>query len=577
MKKSILQIIFASFVLVSLISCNSGVNPNPDSNQDSKVKPFALDLSQFGQPNNNMGTYNTETHIISINDTDYLQLRSSNTYYWLNYLDATKYNCVRIKYNSPEYGFVVAVQDDNEKVLECYLPSYLTEFVLPLDNSIDTTKLRGLYFLAGFGTPKQTIELKEITFEYIENVKKTDVWATNHTPVKDTALQGSFDDAVSSWDFVKKLGVGINFVEFATGGTTFEMGHDFYGMGNGFGHVKKELITSIKNRGFSTIRLMVGNGYHMLDENYTIAPEFLEEIKQIADWAIEEGMYVIITDGNHYYGETDNVYISVMKNNVHYAGYTITANASTGIQEKSKNFLTAVWKQMAQAFNNSYDEHLIFELMNEPHDSYHQEHKFWEQPTCPTCAANMELLNEYNQLCLDTIRASGGNNAKRFILVPGLGTYWKSITSDYFIFPTDTDENADKKLIPVVHAYPQNNVKPYTNEAYPGEGNWIKNENINNFFALLDEAFFSKSIPVYISETGVSIESPGREDCMRDLCTEAKKSTRSCAFTHHDDSTIVNENNKESGPASFRLYDKFSYEWTEENKDYLDMILDLMK
>lgn len=572
MKKSIIQIIFASLVLISFISCNPSVNP--DSNQDSNIKSFALDLSQFNQPENDMGTYNTETHVLSIDDKEYLQKRNSNIYYWLNYLDATEYNCVRIKYNSPEYGFVVAVQDDNEKVLECYLPSYLTEFVLPLDNSIDTKKLRGLYFLAGFGNPKQTIELKEMAFEYIENVKKTDVWVTSHSPVKDTASQGSFDDTVSSWDFVKKLGVGINFVKFATAGTTYELGHDFYGMGDGYGHVKKELITSIKNRGFSTIRLMVGNGYHMLDENYTIDPEFLEEIKQIADWAIEEGMYVIITDGNHYYGETDNVYISVMKNNVHYAGYTITANASTDIQEKSKKFLAAVWKQMAQAFNNSYDEHLIFELMNEPHDSYHQEHKFWEQPDCPTCAANMKLLNEYNQLCLDTIRASGGNNAKRFILVPGLGTYWKSITCSHFKFPADTSENADKKLIPVVHAYPQNNVKPYALDAYSGT---CKTENIDNLFALLDEAFFSKNIPVYISEGGVSIESPGRMDCMRDFCTEVKKSGRSCAFIHHDDSIIVDETNKESGPVSFFLYDKFTYEWEEKDKDYLDMILSLMR
>lgn len=583
MKKSIIQIIFASLLLISFISCNPGVNPDSkqdsdqNSNQDSNIKPFALDLSQFPQPENDMGTYNTKTHVLSIDDKDYLQKECANLYYWLNYLDASEYNCVRIKYNSPEYGFVVAVQDDNEKVLECYLPSYLTEFVLPLNNTIDTKKLRGLYFLAGFGNPKQTIKLKEITFEYVENVTKTDVWATNHSPVKDTALQGSFDDTISSWDFVKKLGVGINFVKSATAGTTYEMGHDFYGMGDGYGHVKKELITSIKNRGFSTIRLMVGNGYHMLDENYTIDPEFLEEIKQIADWAIEEGLYVIITDGNHYYGETDNAYISVMKNNVHYAGYTITASASTDIQEKSKKFLAAVWKQMAAAFNNSYDEHLIFELMNEPHDSYHQEHKFWEQPDCPTCAANMKLLNEYTQLCLDTIRDSGGNNAKRFILVPGLGTYWKSITCEHFTFPTDTAENADKKLIPVVHAYPQNNVKPYTNEAYPGEGNWIKTENITKLFALLDEAFFSKNIPVYISETGVSIESPGRMDCMRDFCTEAKKTTRSCSFTHHDDSVIADETNKETGPASFFLYDKYSYEWAEENKDYLDMIFDSMK
>lgn len=572
MKKSVLFFVVISLLSSFFISCNSDVPSNQKNDNDEDVKPYVLDLSKFGQPDNDMGTYDTQTHIISINDSKYLERRGSTVYCWLDYLDASEYNCVRVKYEALDYGFVFNIHDDKDYSQQCYFPSSINEFLLPFDDKIDKTKLKGVSLSLGLGTREQTVKIKEISFEYVENVQKTDVWATNKAAVIDTASEGTYDDSIYSWDYVKKLGVGLNFSEFATAGTTYEMGHDFYGMGDGYAKAKKEKILSIKNRGFSTIRLMLGNGYHMLDENYTIDPEFLAEMKKLVDWAIEEGMYVIITDGNHYYGETDNQYITVMKNSVHYTGYTVSANASEDIQKKSEKFIEAVWKQMSAAFNNSYDEHLIFELLNEPHDSYHPEHKFWEQPDCATCAENMKLLNKYNQICLDTIRASGGNNAKRFVLVPGLGTYWESITSEYFEFPEDP--NATDKLIPVIHSYPQNNVKPWSNQAYSQS---IKSSQIDKCFTLLDKAFFSKHIPVYISETGCSIESPGRMDCMKDFCTEVTKNGRSCSFAHHDDTTVVDKTNTESGGASFILYDKFTNEWLVENKEYLDMIFEMMK
>ena len=108
-----------------------------------------------------------------------------------------------------------------------------------------------------------------------------------------------------------------------------------------------------------------------------------------------------------------------------------------------------MWAQIALAFNNGYDEHLIFETMNEPRligtkiewsfaagDSRHAEAQ--------------DMINKLNQVTVDVVRASGGNNAKRLIMMPGYAATPAAVLSEAFVLPTDTVEN---KLIVSVHMY----------------------------------------------------------------------------------------------------------------------------
>ena len=71
-------------------------------------------------------------------------------------------------------------------------------------------------------------------------------------------------------------------------------------------------------------------------------------------------------------------------------------------------------------------------------------------------------MNEYNQVILDTIRSTGGNNLNRFVMVAGLATGWKNITNSMFKMPKDKVKN---KLIPVVHIYPMG-TPPWHKELY---------------------------------------------------------------------------------------------------------------
>ena len=163
----------------------------------------------------------------------------------------------------------------------------------------------------------------------------------------------------------------------------------------------------------------------------------------------------------------------------------------------SVQFVKSIWTQISQFFNENYDEHLIFELLNEPRLQSH-EHEWCYNSNCQICHDGAETLNKLNQICLDTIRASGKNNSKRFVLLTGLGA---SITSyqadDSWKLPKDSIEG---RLLVSVHMY-----TPYS-FAMQAPGDIIFAENHKKelafHFKQLYDHFVSKGIPVIIGEFG---------------------------------------------------------------------------
>ena len=116
----------------------------------------------------------------------------------------------------------------------------------------------------------------------------------------------------------------------------------------------------------------------------------------------------------------------------------------TEIKKKYKK----VWKQIAERFKN-YDEHLLFESMNEEFDgSYSEPNKEYYQN-----------INDYNQIFVDTVRKTGDNNTKRWLIIPGWNTNIDYTAGDYgFKLPTDQyrDKSIDKeeqRIMISVHYY----------------------------------------------------------------------------------------------------------------------------
>ena len=248
-----------------------------------------------------------------------------------------------------------------------------------------------------------------------------------------------FKETITSKNIIDEMGLGWNL------GNTLDASN---GKSEGvesetcWGNPKttKEMIKEIARKGFKTIRLPTTWSNHLIDKNYTIDPEWMKRVKEIVDWCIESGLYVIL-NVHH-----DNADLSEESIKYGEGYYPLLKDL-----EESENFLYNVWKQIAIAFNSGYDHHLIFEALNEPRLKGHTyEWNFKREE--PTCVEACSVLNKYLKLIVNTIRETEGNNYKRFIMATPLSAGFGSAIQSNFEFPKDL-YNEINKLILSVHMY----------------------------------------------------------------------------------------------------------------------------
>ena len=250
----------------------------------------------------------------------------------------------------------------------------------------------------------------------------------------------------------------------------------------------REMIDGLAKSGIKTIRIPVSWSHHILDTKYTIDSAWMTRVKEVVDWAIADGMYVVL--------------------NIHHDNFDKDAKmpALAGFYptdenyENSADFVCNVWAQIALAFNNGYDEHLVFEVLNEPRLSGTNE-EWWYNPASAKSKNAMKNLNKLTQNILDVIRASGGNNKKRLVAVPSLQASPDSALAATFKMPRDYDGSKDR-LIVSVHMY-----TPY-NFAMESPGitaysDSVKHE-FTSMFQKLNNQFISNGYAVYIGEYGAT-------------------------------------------------------------------------
>ena len=283
----------------------------------------------------------------------------------------------------------------------------------------------------------------------------------------------------SSVDFAKKLVIGWNL------GNTLDAPTE---TGWGMPKTTKAMIDAVKAAGFKTIRIPVSWSKHVSsDGKYTINSSWMARVKEIVDWAIADDLYVILNVHHDNYSTSD------LSSN---AGFALSTSDSS-IQTKSKAYLKAVWSQIAGEFNNGYDEKLIFEVLNEPRAV--GENYEWYMPDSATAKKYCDVITDYENTCIAAIRSTGGNNAKRFIMVPGyaasgsdqrmLGAYTK---------PTDT---AEDKLILSTHAYSPNNFAMANSDAEFGSDD---EASLTSIFNYLKTTYTDKGIGVVMGEASAS-------------------------------------------------------------------------
>lgn len=207
----------------------------------------------------------------------------------------------------------------------------------------------------------------------------------------------------------------------------------------------QDIINLVKENGFKSIRIPTAwvMGHIADSDNLTIDEAWLNRVKEIVDYCINANLYVVLND--HWDGGW-----------LEYDGFTTGADVSA-----KKEQLRKLWTNIATAFRD-YDERLIFAGLNEPGVGGASPQASGSKLGTSDLTAR---LLEYEQVFIDAVRATGGNNARRVLVVQGPNT---SISDTYSLFDASKlTDSADRRLMVEVHHY-----DPYQFCGMTADANW---------------------------------------------------------------------------------------------------------
>lgn len=249
----------------------------------------------------------------------------------------------------------------------------------------------------------------------------------------------------------------------------------------------QEIINYVRSLGFRSIRIPCAwvMGHISDSTNYTIDPAWMARVKEIVDYSLNAGLYVVINQ--HWDG-------GWLENSI--------ANTDPDVIAKNKTVLKRVWEQIAETFKG-YDERLLFAGLNEPE--------------AKDQAATDNLL-EYEQDFIKTVRYSGGNNAQRILIIQGPSTNIDHTCQFMTKLPVDL---VSQRLMIEVHYYEpwqwwgmekdenwgkvfyywgtENHVNGSEHNANHGEEDYMEEQ-----LEKMRRQFAEKGIPVYIGEFGAN-------------------------------------------------------------------------
>jgi len=244
--------------------------------------------------------------------------------------------------------------------------------------------------------------------------------------------------------------------------------------------ITKELIESLARLGFKSIRVPVAWDTYAVDGN--IQPAKLGRVSQVVEWITGAGMFCVL--------------------NIHWDGGWIDSDKKDKFHDTFATFspqaekkYRSYWQQIASFFGGK-NEKLIFEALNE-------ETNFSGEGSPEKAYAT---LTRVNQLFVDTVRGTGGNNAKRLLIVAGYTTdITKTCASEYKL-PKDT---APGRLFISVHYYTPWQFCGMTEDADWGKmmltwGNDDQMKELDRLFDMMKDFCTKNDIPAYIGEFGVT-------------------------------------------------------------------------
>jgi len=297
--------------------------------------------------------------------------------------------------------------------------------------------------------------------------------------------------------------------------------------------VTEALIEAVADAGFGGIRIPVTWSLHLGSApDFTIEPAWLDRVEEVVGFATSRELYAIIN--LHHDGADEYEGVEWLTLNDESGAVTEENNAAVQAQ------FVAVWEQIASRFAD-HGHHLVFESMNEIHDGYDEPDPVYH-----------DIINDLNQTFVDLVRASGGNNATRILVVPGYNTNIDHTVTG-FEPPVDT---IDDRLILSVHYYDPyefalNADPPVWGEAFPESPPWGLEDWVREQFQTVGETYVAQGLPVIVGEYGAT-HLEGYEEYRRyyvEYVTKAATDAGAVPF-------YWDNGGPGSGPDNFALFDR---------------------
>lgn len=294
----------------------------------------------------------------------------------------------------------------------------------------------------------------------------------------------SAETSLSAFEITKEMGVGWNL------GNSLDANNSGFYSSNILDYetqwsnpvVTKELIDAVKAKGFNTIRIPVTWYQHIsTDGSYTIDPAWMARVKEVVNYAYDNGMFVIL--------------------NIHHETWINRSDFSEAGNAMEAE-LRAVWKQIAEEFKD-YGQRLIFEGMNEPREVGEDANEWVGDAAC------YNVVNQLNAAFVDTVRSvDSPYRQTRMLMVPDYAASRESDIFSYLTIPKaagslDDDNDGDDDYVAVsLHAY-----SPYNfamgdgdhsdfSEAYESE--------LEGMFSAMQAEFLQEGVPIVLGEFSAS-------------------------------------------------------------------------
>ena len=246
----------------------------------------------------------------------------------------------------------------------------------------------------------------------------------------------------------------------------------------------KDIFEAVKAAGFNTVRIPTTWYQHVkydsIQGKYIINDEWLAYVKQTVDYAYDLDMFVIL--------------------NVHHEDTWVNVPSfNDAAYETASKMLHDIWETVAETFKD-YDQHLIFEGMNEPREVGSATE--WSGGTTNA----QKYVNKLNAVFVETVRSNGSSaNEERLLMLPGYAASSNIPT----IKAIEVPENSGNVALSVHAYYPYffaMATDKYANHSFPGKSGYGENyeSSIKSLFKDLKSISDSKNVPIIIGEFGAS-------------------------------------------------------------------------